>query len=365
MITATSLPRPDCFSTVVTIPEVREAAVSDVIQGWELQTGVKAWEDQIKPHLKDKKQFQNVMEVFDGRFKDITNVCDDCIKDLNKELANRVDALFQSFIKIGAHFNQHGNIHQVAAEGEKIDCQMEELELACDTIVLSLEARLKAIQKEWDLRMKHLQHNPFKQEAQQDQDEAMDQARGIYKKNLRQIKEVQYRARSSYADFYVIKTENTAWRDPLARDQQIDFIKNKLLATTNSSTKKAFFDKNREVTPLLIFLMAYWYVSGGLRQEVIPYFFTCDLRKEIQRLRSENPSNGPSISFVQGEKFFSDFSEFNSWKRSLKDNPSLKGVLEISDRMLENEEFMGAFVDCWHVCADNPCFVPTPSKMSR
>ena len=354
MITAISPSRPDCFLVSVVTPEDREIAVSTVIQGWDLQAITKLWEDQIKPDLKDGEQLQNVTEVFNGRFKDITNICDDWIKDLSKKLADRVDALFQNFIKISAHFDQYGNIHEVEAEGGELICLVQDIRLYGGPIILVAEARFKTIQKEWDLRMKHLDENPLKQEAEQDHYEAMNQAYRVYAESFGQVNEAQYRARSLLADFCVMESENTAWKSPLARQHQLDFISRKLLATASSNTGKAFLHKNKEATPFFIFLMVYSHVFGDLRQEVLPYFFTQELRKEIQRLRSENLSEDMAISSIEREKFFVDFDEFNALSCSLRNIPSIEKLLKISERILENEDFMSAFFDCWDTCVDAP-----------
>ena len=61
-----------------------------------------------------------------------------------------------------------------------------------------------------------------------------------------------------------------------------------------------------------------------------------------------------SISSFQGEKFFVDFDEFNSLSVLLERYPPLEKLLKISDRMLENEEFMNTFFDCWDACVDDP-----------
>ena len=354
MITSITLLQPDFFSIGGTTPEARETAVSFLIQNWDLQTVTNHWEDQIKTDLKDMEQLENVMEVFAGRVKDITKVCDDHVKDLNNKLDDRVNKIFQNLVKVESHFNQHGNTDEDKDEGVDLRGSLSMAELEVEAVLLASETRFKAIQKECALWMKHLEENRFKEQAQQDQDKEMSRAHRIHNETVRQIKEIQYKARSSYADFCVMKTENTAWMDPLAQDQEINFIKTKLLPTVNSNTKKAFFEKNREVTPLLIFLMAYWYVSGGLRQEVTPYFFNYDLRKEIQHLRSENISEDMSISSFQGEEFFVDFDEFNSLMSSLRDIPPIEKLLKISERMLENEEFMNAFFDCWDAFIDDP-----------
>ena len=56
-------------------------------------------------------------------------------------------------------------------------------ELEGEAILLASEARFKAIQKEWALRMKHLEENRFKQQAQQDQDEAMSRSLSYPQRN--------------------------------------------------------------------------------------------------------------------------------------------------------------------------------------
>ena len=361
MIPVTFLPQPDCFSKGGMTPEARKSTLSSIIRGWELDIAANPWQDQINPHLKDRDQLRNVMEVFNGRVKAITEFCDNRIKRMNERLTDQVDAFFKSFTKICAHLNQHGNIREVEAEGSQLISQIKEVEVETQAIVLASEARVNLIQKDWETRMECLEQNLFKRPAQYDQGDALCQAHGIHQETIKQMHEVQYRVRSYFADFYVMKTENTAWQYPEARVQEINFINNKLLNVTTVVTRVAFFEKNEEATPFLIFLMAYWYVSGGLRQQVLPWFFNCDLRQEIQRLRRDIPSDDRSIQRLQEEKVLADFRKFSSWRDSLKDNPYVEKLLKLSDKMLRDKDFVSTFVDCWHASVDFPRQNPSES----
>lgn len=332
MITVASLPSSDFFSKGAMTPDSRKAAISAVIQGWNLQTVAKPWEDQIRPDLKDSDRLQNVMKVFNGRVKEITEFCDDRIKDMNKELADRVDALSRIFIKIDAKFDQQGNIRDVKEEGIKLVSHVAAAELDSEAVVLASEARLKAIQKERDIRMKCLGQNRFKRQAQLDQEEAMKQAHATHDETVRQIREIQYRVRSFFADFYVMKTKNTVWNDPQAGIEEIDFMDTDLPTLFNEDTRKAFFEKKEEATPFFIFLTVCWYTY--LTKKALPWFFHHDLRREIQCLRSESLSDDLSISSIRGEKLFADFIKFNSLSCSLKDNPFLGRLLKVSDKIL-------------------------------
>ena len=355
MITATSLPRPDFFSETETTPEDRqEAAVSAVIQGWDLEAIAKPWEDQIKPNLEGRDQLQNVMEVCNGRVKDITQACDHHVRALNKELDYRVSDIFQCFSKIVRHFNQHRNINGIQTELSKVISRISAAEVDSERVVLALKARLKAVQKEWDIPMERLKKNRFKRQAQLDQAEAIYKADIIYKESMRQVEETQYKFRSAKADLFVMGARDTVCNEPQARIDEIEFIYTHLLPLLDRNTRKAFFEKNEEAKPALIFLTAFWYAFGNLKKRELPLFFSYNIRREIQRVQSENPSEDLSISSLQKEKFFADFKEFGPWSCSLKDDPPLEELIKISEKMLENKEFATNFVDCWHACVDFP-----------
>lgn len=74
----------------------------------------------------------------------------------------------------------------------------------------------------------------------------------------------------------------------------------------------------------------------------------------LRCFQSEYPSEDLSISLRKRDNFFADFKEFDSWRRSLKDNPLLEELLNLSEKMLKNEKFVSDFFDCWHICVDLP-----------
>ena len=354
MIAAASLSQPDFFSKTGTIPEAQEAAISAVIEGWDLQAIAKPWEDQIKPDLKDRDQFENVIEVCNGRVKDITQACDNHVRDLHKKLDDRVNALFESFIKIDDHFNQHRNINGVQDERAIVMGHISAAEIDSENIVIALKARFKAIQKEWDIPMENLKQNRFKRQAQLDQEEALGEAYVICQESIRQVEEIQQRVRSAYATIHVMDAEDTLCEKPQARIEEIEFMETDLLPLLDKNTRKAFFDKNKEATPFFIFLTIYWYAFENSKKTELPSFLPYHLRREIERLQSMISSEDLSVLSIQEEKFFADFKEFGSWRSSLKDNAPLEELLKISDKMLENKGFTTTFFDCWHACVDFP-----------
>ena len=352
MIPSTSLPPLNFFSG--TTPEAQEAAILNVIKGWRLQAIANPWEDQINPGLKDREQLQNIMEVWNSRVKDVTQACDNHVEDLLAGLKNQVNSFFQGYIKINDHFKEHRNINGVQAEYNTVIGHFSASEIESERVVLGLKARLKAIQNEWDILMERLKQNRFKCQAQLDQEEAIGKACFICEKSIKRVDEIRHKVRSAYADLFVIGAKDPVCNEPEAIIDEINFMGTHLLPLFNRDTRKAFFEKNKEATPFLIFLTAYCCIFGSLATEVLPWFLTYDLRREIELFRRENRSKDLSISFLQEEKFSADFREFGPWRCSLKDNPPLEGVLKISDKMLENKEFLTNFFDCWHALADFP-----------
>ena len=343
---------PSDFFPIKQTPESREAAVSDIIEGWHLEAVSKTLEDQINPGLKDSAQILNVTDVCRVQVKAINKFCVDRIRDLNKDFADRVDSISKRFNLIAAHFEKNGNVRDIKDECATLKHRIFTHELNSDAIVLISEARLKAIQDVWVVQMERLEQNPFKAEAQHSKDEVMNLTRSIHREVTRQAEEVQLRSRNVLADLRVMQTENTCCKDPQARIEEIKFIDAYILATANEDTQRAFQNKNEEATPFFIFLMVYWFAFGNLRKKVLPWFLPHRLRQEIQHLRNEAPSEDRSIQQLRQEKFFCDYKEFPSWKYALKDNPTLEKLVKVSEKMLEDKEFTSTFVDCWHACVE-------------
>lgn len=350
MVSAIFLERPD-FLAIKKTPEARKSAISYVIQGLALDAVSKAWEDQIKTDLKGKDQFFNVMGVYDVQVKAITKVCDNRIRDLSKKLADRVDSIFKNFTQIVAHFDRNGNVRDIKYERAALHREISDFAHELDAIFLVSEAGLKAIQDLWLVQMESLKQNPFKLQAQYHQDEVMGLARSTYIEATSEAEKSRLRIKNVFADLHVMETENASCKDPQARIEEIEFIGATLPATIN--TINEFFEKNEEMIPFLIFLTAYWYAYGDLSKEELPWFLPHHLRQEIQRLRNENPSGDLSIERLRYGEFFADFRKFASWKYDLKDKPNLEKLVKVSDKMLEDEEFTGTFVDCWHASVDS------------
>ena len=344
MIPATSL-KPSNFFEIKQTPESREVAISYTIQGFGLQAVSKAWEDQIKPDLKGKDEFLNVTEVYDGRVKAITKVCDDRIRGLNKKLADRVDSISKRFILIAAYFEKHGHVRDIKDECDTLRREISADERDCDAIILLSEAGLKAIKDVWKVKKERLKQNPLELEAQ-------DYQYDIFSETSKQVEAIRLRSRNVSADLYVMETENTPCKDPQARIEEIKFIDTYLSSTLSAiatvDTILACSDKKEEALPFFIFLMVYLYALGDLSKKELPWFLPHYLRQEIQHLRNENPSYDLSIQRLRQKKFFCDYKDFGSWKYAPKDNPTLEKLVKISDKILEDKEFISTFVDCWH-----------------
>ncbi len=343
MITPTALP--DFFWETEMTPEAREAAVSAVIQGWNLQAVAKLWQDQIQPDLKARPQFLNVTRVYDGQIEAITKVCDNHIKGAYKEISAQVNVIFQSFIKIVDHFDQQGNINGVEAEHDSLVLHISKAKLDSEAIILASEARLKTVKEEWKTRMLCLEQNPHKLQARLGQAQKIGDAVWLHKKTVSQVEEIQSKIRNLSLDLIVMRTENTACKGLQARIEEIHFMDTHLLTTVNPITRKAFFEKNEEATPFFIFLALYAYVFGALREAVLPLFFFHDLRQEIQSLRRENPIEDLSVPRHREGMFLDDFKKFGSLRRSLEDSPTFKTLLKLSEEMLENKTVTSTFME--------------------
>ncbi len=327
------------------MPEPRRAAISTVVKDWNLHAVATPLEPQFKAGRKAGAQLPDRVQGWEGQVKAIIDVCDDQVKAAARSLTDRVNEFTKTFTEVIGILELHrcpepGKHAVIPISFSLLKEQFEAVLEKSDATFLALEARLRAVTKEWRSREELIPHDLLKTQLQYDRDRAEREALDIHRKAVKQIEEVQSEVGGQYMDVLALYVSKTL-TDPTAQLHGIYFIKTRLLPTVSEDTKKAFFAKNDEAKQFFMFLAFYLHAVGSLKETILPLFFTYKFRKELQSLRKEYST--ADLSTFQ--TFLTDLRAFNALKDSFNDNPLFEKLRKLSIDMVE-EEVPGTFMEC-------------------